>query len=218
MLASRVRMGSGGKDKFGIIPIANLVAYYNLNNNLLDSSGNNRHGSKNETTIFVEGYNKEGALLQYANDRITIPDIKITGIAPGYPYTYSIWYKRDDIHSSNTFRTLIGSSGNNHPLIIFQGNGKLGAYTTVFEDFDYVVPNDSQWHHYAVILLQKQSLSLYVDGIFHKTISTTLSLNSYPIQTIGNSPIFAYNAGHVDEVGFWDRALTASEINKLYGK
>ena len=82
------------------------------------------------------------------------------------------------------------------------------------------VVNDGQWHHVAAVIDRDHGVSIYIDGqldVTHEVdTSALLTSNALPL-TIGaidhnTDPI----DGELDEVGVYDRALTANEIAERF--
>ena len=83
--------------------------------------------------------------------------------------------------------------------------------------------DDSAWHHVA-FTRQRESVSVFVDGqhenkeqtpfIFNYTIPVPLRLGSGCCAGQGGTTHFA---GQLDEVALYDRALSAAEIQALFG-
>jgi len=80
--------------------------------------------------------------------------------------------------------------------------------------------NQNTWHHACLVLdVQLNRLSLSVDGAFYGDgIDYPESCQNYPV---GNSMYFEVNRnrridGLVDQIAYWDRALSAEEVAALY--
>jgi len=126
--------------------------------------------------------------------------------------TATLWYKRDEGSASSSWRTLLGHvSSNYHHLISQSTTRNMGIWDGSFKDFGYNPPDDGEWHHYAVIYDSGVSADLYVDGNYISQVDTTLNLVTYPIGTIGNW-VTSYYAGPVDEVKFYNSALTPEQV------
>jgi hypothetical protein len=87
-----------------------------------------------------------------------------------------------------------------------------------------VVVNEN-WHHLILTVQRDSSVRLYVNGVLDKDISMnqlTGTLTSAASFTIGRrsstttTPNAIYYNGAVDEVGVWNRVLSATEVSTLY--
>lgn len=163
---------------------------------------NDRFGSANQATV----YNASGRRTLVASP------VGQAGVV-----TASVWYKRDEAAASTSWRTILGhASANVHHLIVNNTSRNIGIFDGSWRDFGYLVPDDGQWHHYAVIYnVPASNATLYVDGVQHATIATTLNLATSPIGSIGEWGGGSYWAGPVDDVSIYGRALTTSEIQYL---
>ena len=131
--------------------------------------------------------------------------------------TVSIWYKRDEANSSTTWRTLFATSSTNiHHLISKQTTRELGIFDGSFRDFGYTPPIDNNFHNYTVIYQSGVNASLYVDGLFSSTVTTSLNLVTSPIGIIGNWVSNSYWAGSLNLPSIYNRALTVEEILQNY--
>ena len=76
------------------------------------------------------------------------------------------------------------------------------------------------WHH-GVLVMDSQNLKLFFDGelIKDSTFSSTFHTNSNDI-LIGQYWLTTYPerdwTGDIDDIGIWNRALNAQEINQIY--
>ena len=85
-------------------------------------------------------------------------------------------------------------------------------------------PNDSDWHHYAIVTdISNSYLKAYVDGVEKTADSSYPSFTGTPVSTAQqhvlnfgrrNSGTF-YLDGDLDDLSFWDRNLSTTEIGKL---
>jgi len=84
-------------------------------------------------------------------------------------------------------------------------------------------PKDDDWHHVVGVVKDKEFVKIYLDGQLKKTTPAT-----NPIDKAYSSlmPTIAYTQhlggiwyhGIIDEVGVYDRALSDSEVRKLYAE
>jgi hypothetical protein len=108
----------------------------------------------------------------------------------------------------------------------FDGNESYATFDAVNK------VNDNKWHHYVYVLesiSNVTSIKIYQDSqLLTKILYTYLGTNSVntklqvPLQfgirtynTSGTHPNNYYK-GELDDIGFWDRALTTKEVASLY--
>jgi len=131
--------------------------------------------------------------------------------------TAQIWYKRDEISSSTSWRTLLGAdTANRHHLISQASSRELGVWDGSFRGFGYTPIADGLYHSYVIVYDNAATASLYVDSIFISTIAIVLNLATYPIGNIGNWNSSTYWAGNIDRVVLYNRSLTVDEIEQNY--
>ena len=88
-------------------------------------------------------------------------------------------------------------------------------------------PSSGVWHHLAAVLDKSQTaaheVSLYIDGVLQPRIGTPYSSNNN--NGFGNNPIYLFSRGgtqefsasQMDDLRIYNRALSASEIQQVYG-
>ncbi len=102
----------------------------------------------------------------------------------------------------------LGLAGDGHPFLSEVGIGNIGGGTSV---------SDTQWHHLAVSTVNGNVL-FYVDGVsagggFYNP--TYLFTTNVDIGARGDDTSGSF-FGQIDEVQFYNRALTADEVHRLY--
>jgi hypothetical protein len=154
----------------------------------------------------VEGGGDRNSRLY--NDSFGI-DVNETG------WSFSCWIKP---RSFNSYQHIIGApfgngffiGGNNDALTFNLFNGTAWGIQAPTTDLD-------TWHHY-VMTRSGNFLNLYADGQDQGSIDLD-------IETFDNSPKFSVGGGEFneyffngdfDEMGYWKRVLTSSEIDQLY--
>ena len=84
------------------------------------------------------------------------------------------------------------------------------------------VPNDGKYHHICMTRNSSSLYTVYVDGVSKGSLTQTLNINSGNSQTLYLGSYAGYYDdeqwhGAIDDVGIWDRVLTATEISTLCG-
>lgn len=142
----------------------------------------------------------------------------------GTTWTASCWYKR-----SNTSRS---SPGNDFLIVVENGfylmvgdtsagplANKIGCYGPVNLALTGTASvTNTDWHH-AVVTRNGSSYVLYFDGRQDATGTLTEANGTLSVPKFGgfsSSPTFGYYAGQVDDVRLYNRALSASEVRRLY--
>ena len=181
-----------------------LVAWYKLDGNANDSSGNGFNGTASNVS-WVNGKIGQAGSFLVSGSKVVINPIS------GNILTYSAWHKWDT--NSTTWRTIFGNNGNIHHLI-FNNDRSVNIWDGTRRNFGYNSP-DNDWHHYLVILENASNAKLYVDGIYRGETVTTLNTFNHPIEVIGNWGSNNYPVGLLDDVRIYDHALSPKEIKLL---
>lgn len=188
-----------------------LLGLYEFNGNLVEKTGKLLTGSPNGTVF-------------YTNDRKGIRGraVKFDGnynISLGYiPHSSKMsvaaWVKYD---SANAPLSSFVSTYSDGPKFMQDGNQFLG-YNSV-----YAAPSvlsgaiDDAWH-FLVVTIDGVNLKFYIDGNLIGTIPSANDDNSTTaIYMLGYGNNVNENwHGAIDDLRFYSRALSASEVNSLF--
>lgn len=197
-----------------------LEAWYPLDKNTNDYSVNSKHGTATGA-IVSQGLNQGCYLFDGVNDFITIPRIVLDKSG----FTISAWMNITDFTAATdriSAVTLLSSSISSYYNHISFYNGKTrmefdensipqeGPNTTLG-----VVAND--WFFFTVVV-NKAIPKVYINSVLRSTFPTTTA--NYIVDYIGketgalNYPGFF--KGKVQDLRFYNRALSEQEINILY--
>lgn len=215
-----------------IINTASLMAdslrlYYKFNSTVADYSGRNVSSTANNATYTTGLKTASNAAINCngSNTYVSSTSIVPTGTTR---MTISTWFKTSAfggiIGNSNTLPTSIATAY--HPVIYVGTDNKLkakfnnGNSTPMSSS---AIVNDNVWHH-AAITLNGTTQSLYLDGVLVTTVTGTAPAIQGNF-TVGTA--FAtgwtsaltgwyYFQGAIDETRFYNNALSAEEIARLY--
>jgi hypothetical protein len=202
-----------------------LAAYYALNGNVLDLSGNNNYGVMEELSP-AKGYDgKEGCAYYFngANSYVIIP------AAPSLDIRGSVslcaWVKNDgDDDGIIIWRGDVQSGADPYLLHLEAGkmefrqdrgdgvNGGVGHYNVSKDKVD------NEWHFWVAVFNEAESKSyLYKDGVLDNVVDVNEPLfyeTSQMWNTIGavDTGNWQHFRGIIDEVRIYNRALTSEEI------
>ncbi|MDP3699028.1 MAG: glycosyl hydrolase family 28-related protein [Nanoarchaeota archaeon] len=199
-------------------PTNNLVSWWPADGNAKDLiSGND--GELKVNAAFTSGEVGQAFSLTSSNDAIDMGDPFDGSLNFGTSdFTIAFWGKSlspgavlskgcPSCEGGVGYAVQAGNDG-----VYFLVNGAGDTWTTT------AVPNDmSQWHHYVGVFNRKSSqLLLYLDGQSKATASLANIVHS-----VDNNVAFKLgpisNGASVDELMAWRRALTAQEVNNIYG-
>ncbi len=210
----------------------NLILLMHLNETsgtIQDSSGNNHNGSYNGNLYAQDGQIKEALGFDGTDDIVSIPNNSELDIGTG-DFTIQMWVKRE-----KTGTEAIISKG------YFDGEG-FSLFFTSADKIRMRAQNDSintnasagasitpsdGWTNIAIVGDRDGSIYFYKNGVLTHSedisgadgvnIASNKSLTIGQIERAGaGSPQYYYFKGSVDEVLFYKRALSASEIKDNY--
>ncbi len=219
---------------------ANLIAYYPLDGDYQDASGNNRHGTAvapAEGPIFVPGVTGQALNLDVVGQYVEITgyqgivaDRSDPGNPVQQPFTVACW-----VNTTTAAGALVtwGSSdggpvGGQYQSLRIEG----GSLRAEHGDGNYrgATPvDDGEWHHIALSVAAGANLrvpqnQLFVDGqadsfraggsnnVYNITADADVSIG----QRASHGDRFFL--GSIDEVRIYDRALSPAEIAGLAGR
>jgi len=206
-----------------------LVAYYPLNGNALDVSGNGRDGTIIGASATSDRYGNSNAAMGFdGNDYIVA---SAAGL-PTVERTVSLWFLLNTIPS--------------RPGSVLFAYGGCGCPTTWFE---YVIPGTAGvfphcnggmfcnyavstgvWYHLVFTASSPGGTAMYVNGQFVCSSPVVLNtctnagtqlaigvcVNAWAGQAPFTNVDVDYTNGAIDEVRIYDRALSATEVLALF--
>lgn len=212
------RLFSGGG---GLNPLWDgLLAYYTA-----DSTANDALGTYNGTLVngatYGTGIINNGFNLDGINDYASIsPTFGSSLTAPTSAFTYSAWVYKTK--SGQAFIVQNGTVDMGCCLFVTSGGFVGLTYQGVTQQTSSSISagfvNLNTWHHLVAAYDGAGSVTFYNDGadVGTKSISWTDGTGTSNTYIGTYSGISNYFGGIIDEVGVWDRQLTASEVTDLY--
>jgi hypothetical protein len=209
-----------------------LVAYYPFNGNANDVSGNNLNGILTNTSITTNRFSINNSAYLFNNSDIYIPfnnKFRLTNLTTSAwirpssytPDNYSIILNRFE----EGYNTIGGETWqviltNNEVWFQVIGEGRSGtAPYTILKASKQIQLND--WS-LITSTYDGTYMKVYVNGSLLLSQPTTTKINTLGTSgiSIGVSKqangIWHYFDGKIDDVGIWERALTAEEIKFLF--
>ncbi len=228
--------------KFTLIVGSNLqnglVAWYKMNGNANDASGNGNNGiaqnlistsDRSNATNKAYSFNPSATSVQV----LAVDPIDVAGTATTNNSTYTVWLKTaPDFNNSNTpkpiFTTAIDGFEYRNISLSDIGSVNYSFFNASSgTQIDMISANpiqDNSWHHLAVVYKAGVEVIFYLDGIeFGRTGLTSFEPETFlgtnwnigSLTTIDRlNPIYSFN-GSLDDMRIYRRALSSSEINEI---
>ena len=210
-----------------------LVGYWPFCGNANDASGNGNNGTNLGGTFSQDRFGNNSSCLDLnGTSRVDVGNLNLGD--PNTSYTYSNWFKTSA--TGNPHRTMIAdynSSSNDDNVFacwnFLENNNQVVAATRVYPN-SYTASsnaslNDNQWHHLtSVINRSTNRLLIYIDGVLNSSVVIPANINfnengflRFGIHKWNNTfQSGLFWLGQLDDIGIWNRALTAAEIQQLY--
>ncbi len=192
------------------VPTDGLVSYFKFDGNLKDEKGNTPEGSNNGSAPFVSG--KVGQAISVNGidqhiefDRKTFKD--------GNNISVALWFKKKTIDKlflivCDDFAISMSDSPG-----VFQAGIAISVPGTNSAHGNYTA---DVWTHF-VGTYDGTDIKIYINGILQETKNHPGNITAYnrslEIGRFGSS----YCSGSVDELLIYDKTLTQTEVNQLYG-
>lgn len=205
------------------VPSNGLVGWWPFNGNANDESGNSHNGNVMNGALLTSDRNNTSSSA-YSFDGIN--DYILISGSPSFindTITLSFWinttqnFTNDLIEIGNNSSVIWGATASNDWVEMSVGRGCAGGGTS----YNQVgILNQGTWNNFTLVL-SKNTHKLYKNGIYmgmcNKSQMSTLNCSSQNLY-IG-SAIFTTQTffnGKLDDIGIWNRALTACEVLNLY--
>jgi hypothetical protein len=217
-----------------------LEAYYQFENNYLDSSGHNLNGDPCGSPTFQAGAVGNWAVYLYradGNDCVNFKKPPSLDFGTGN-WSVCAWIKTTQSGAVDPNKGTIFGKGGDSTLgiryMLTMGEVTSGMVTLTTDDdvtkvqvTSSIAVNNNVWHH-IVGMRDGSTLLLYVDGLLDGTntlpagynLAGTSQHNAYvgAITNHTNSSLYKFYDGLIDDVRVYSRALSRAEIEYLAGK
>ncbi|MGA1842466.1 MAG: LamG-like jellyroll fold domain-containing protein [bacterium] len=202
-----------------------LVAYYPFNGNAYDESGNGKHGIVYGSTLCEDRFGNANSAFNFdgVDDYVIVQ--KNSSLIPGNSLTLSAWFKTN---SGNQQPILEWNDGNHcgvHMWInvpCWPGTGanladtiNISSWNIISYSSDFLL---NEWHQLVVTYNGiTGDACVYLDGVLHKTknLGSFIPQTSYNLY-IGKRPGREQFKGLIDDIYIYNRALSESEIRRIY--
>lgn len=222
-----------------------LKAYYPFNGNAQDASGLGHNGvPQNGTALASDRFGNANSAYYFDGIDDHIQYTTSSHLRPNvFPVTMSLWFNSNIIPSGTDFYELYNTEQNNGTGDYSGYWMNISPYTGVFS-ISYgdntgacsgpyrrsytgnVNVCDGQWHLLTGIVNGPMNMELYIDcqpitGTYTGSGATSVGYSGSPIGQIGHkscgtNPSNYHTKGYIDDVRFYDRALSQADIIALY--
>jgi hypothetical protein len=220
--------GTDPNDPHSFNPLSiGLVAHYPFDGNANDESGFSDHGvvvGSASLTWNRFGHTNSAYLFDGESQHITATGSYLPRNTE--PRSVSLWVRTDDLPKQPQIRIPLGwgSNTDNQAFGVIMGPSIPATWGVQFwgggQDIMSDVNVEQQWHH-LVAAYDGSNVALYVDGVSQLTGTKHTSTGAgglsigAGVETFVDSFETAFK-GAVDDVRIYNRALSTSDIHKLY--
>ena len=197
-----------------------LIGWWPFNGNANDESGNSNNGNVNGANLATDRFGNSNSAYQF-NGLSSYIDGSISGLTSLDETTLSIWILSEGDAGGQPYDLFfqLGNYGSHTFAYAYNYSGtNLDLHSNCFNNPYPSLNINHQWHH-IVIVDGSSSASVYIDGVLYFTWNAQQGPGCYYGSNtflIGGGADNQYTTGYLDDVGFWDRALTVCEIQDLY--
>jgi len=220
------------------VPDNGLIGWWPFNGNANDESGNGNHGTLiGNVSLTTDRDGLPNSAFSFPGNSSAYIDVNQNNSFANFSdgFTISAWYLSNVSSTSGRVIALGntdshgGSNGNGFHIAGFNTTGivlRIGSIPISIGQWNSAIQGQSSaiWHNLVLTAnFSNNNYKIYHNGleIENDTISSALPL---PIDlstqnfNIGRKTVSAFDPwnGKVDDIGIWNRALTAQEVSNLY--
>jgi hypothetical protein len=203
------------------VPTSGLVAWWGFTGNANDSSGNNNNLTVNGATLTTDRNGTANAAYAFNGTSSYLTNSALShSFSQTGTHSISFWIKK----TGNTEGVALMSGSNTAANFIWllqcdtsktiYGTNKQGQSWTWLNGPNY---STTQWEHYVAVY-NNQTMQLFKNGTAIGTTTNTYTSTSQAVLPIyiGRAISGGYISASIDDIGIWNRTLTATEISQLY--
>jgi len=214
------------------VPLGSLRAWWPFSGNAIDSSGTGNHGTVHGCTLTTDRFGAANSAYHFDGVTNFIHIDPSVSLELTKSVTIAAWVKSHNYPASSQAQIFWrGDLSSAHdPYMLYFNSGEvlfrrdLGPTGATITEIGYPtsIMDTTKWHHIVgTYNIFTGVMKVYYDGFVHDTAhlpgDITYALPTYwnEIGSVDNGTWQFFN-GSIDDVGAWERELTACEVNKLY--
>jgi len=198
-----------------------LVAYYPFDGNANDESGNGNNGNPNSVVVSNNRFGGVGMAYGFGgNGYVKLPNSLLNSIPNNDSFSVSAWFFYSaPVDSVNKCVFSLGVAAPNRMMTMFSQNRKLG-YSQFGTQYDLITNAQlpiGQWK-FGCLVYNRGAVSLFFEGVRLADRQVTIQA-PFGNGFIGARPDLASSdswIGSIDDVRFYNRALSDAEVAALY--
>lgn len=213
------------------VPTNGLVGYWPFNGNANDESGNGNNGTSNGTTLTTDRFGNANSAYSFDGLNDYIDCGNSSSVSTPTNFTFSVWINPSSIKNNNfpPYENVIISKyagWNGYILSIFDEKGEIRIHNEpeVKRAITNVLTPNTWMNLIAVkdnlnlkiylnnILIQNTDISTFNPSMIS---STSLIFGKASWTSSLSEPGGNFN-GKIDDICFWNRALSQQEITNMY--
>ncbi|MCR4032589.1 leucine-rich repeat domain-containing protein [Flavobacterium panacis] len=197
-----------------------LLFYYPFNGNTIDASGNNINPYPQNLTLTTDRFGNTNSACSFNGTSSSMSAYLANHPQNNNSRTITGWFKASTPVKSSEFDFCLinyGSEADSFTISLY-----LKGYLNVLFGGQLISSQknyfNNKWTFFAMTFDDNTDIfSLYINGV----LELTEKINSFPkgfsgICTIGKNNQNNYFEGDLDDLGLWNRVLSAEEISILY--
>jgi hypothetical protein len=202
-----------------------MTACYPFTGNAQDMSGNNHHGTVFGATLCPDRFGNLNSAYHFNGVNNYIEVQRFDSLVPTDEVSLSFWCKVNVFASHAQFQTQPDDAADRFNISVhYSHNGAPSTfwdYGSIFTTgrFDTInIPFITQWEHYVFTSSTSQNkMAEYRDGVLLKAEAwSDVIVNRNKPLWIGSGSTLACVDGEIDDIRFYNRILSDTEIVVLY--
>jgi len=199
------------------------IAYWPFNGNANDESGNGHNGTVVGAALVNgrKGKSNGAYFFDGINDYITVPSFS----RGARGFTISTWIKEDGQALNSR---VMGQYGTEYTFQLINNSATPQTFLSLYLETGiinivYPVSLNVDWNHIVITTtgIIAENIYMYINGVLVKTEQLTDNAKNIAGNFVyGRNPQgnFQYWRGSIDDTRYYNRRLTAAEINALYNE